>query len=164
MLKKYLYLSLFSILLVTAAQAQNNLEYYLEQGIKNSPSLKEYTNLKSINTLQKDLNAAQVNGFNIYLSANYLFAPYFNNNGQLISANPAPDAIGYDVGITNGGEYSALLNVEKNIFNGGTLNALNRQTNAFGKQYNYKYEYDRHKLIKRNYGTIFNNFSILSSV
>ena len=59
------------------------------------------------------------------ITGDYLFAPYFNNNGNLITTNPDPNAIGYDVGITNGGLYSALINVDKNIFNGHLLNALN---------------------------------------
>ncbi|HQF42763.1 MAG TPA: TolC family protein, partial [Ignavibacteriaceae bacterium] len=45
----------------------------------------------------------------------------------ILSTNPDPKAIGYDVGVTNGGLYSAQINVEKNIFNGGLSTALERQ-------------------------------------
>lgn len=66
-----------------------------------------------INSLQRDLDYAQTSGFQMYLSANYLFVPYFNNSGGIITSNPDQNAIGYDIGLTNGGLYSAQFNIEK---------------------------------------------------
>ena len=109
------------------AFSQYNLDYFISKGLDNSPQIKNYNYLFLINNLQKKLDEAQNSAFQVYLTGDYLFAPYFNNNGHLISTNPDPKAIGYDVGITNGGQYSALLNVDKNIFNGPLLNALNEQ-------------------------------------
>ena len=97
--------------------SQNSLDYFINKALDNSPQIKNYNNLFLINNLQKKLDEAQNSAFQIYLTGDYLFAPYFNNNGHLISTDPDPKAIGYDVGITNGGQYSALLNVDKNIFN-----------------------------------------------
>lgn len=126
--------------------AQNNLNYYLVKGFENSPSLKEIKNLEIINKYQGELNTSQTSAIQTYLSADYLFAPYFNNNGKLVSANPDPKAIGYDVGITNGGLYSAQINVEKNIFNGGLTGALDNQIDILQKQYKYNYDFERHDL------------------
>jgi outer membrane protein TolC len=110
--------------------AQQNLNYFIQKAEENSPALKEYSNLISISSLEYKLNEAQISAFQVYLTSDFLFAPYFNNNGHFISTNPDPKAIGYDVGITNGGLYSALINVDKNIFNDGLLNALQEQKNV----------------------------------
>ena len=62
-----------------------------------------------------------------YLSSEFLFAPYFNNNGEIISINPQNSAIGYDVGITNGGLYSVLFNTEIPVLNHKQVNNLIEQ-------------------------------------
>ena len=145
--------------------SQNTLDYYLNKGIENAPSLSEYKNLQQINSLQNELNSAENSAFNVFLTADYLFAPYFNNNGKLISTNPDPKAYGYDVGITNGGLYSALLNVEKNIFNGGELNAYQNQNKIQSEQYSYNYNLEKHNLEKQitdQYLTTYKSFMLLN--
>jgi outer membrane protein TolC len=144
---KRLYLLL--IVLAGSIHAQYNIDYFVEKAMQNSPVLKDYQNSMLSNNLQSNLNEAENSAFKVFLSADYLFAPYFNNNGQLISTNPDPNAIGYDVGITNGGLYSAQLNVEKNILNGGLLNALQNQNNLQAEQYSYNYDLEKHNLQKQ---------------
>ena len=139
----------FIFLFYGISSAQYSLEHYLEQGSNNAPSLSEYLNLKDINAIQSDLNSAENSGLNVFLSADYLFAPYFNNNGKLISANPDPKAIGYDVGISNGGLYSAQLNIEKNIFNSSLIDALQNQNKIQSEQYSYDYALEKHNLEKQ---------------
>lgn len=142
-------ISILIIIISGIASAQHSLDYYLNKGINNAPTLTEYRNLQDINNIQRELNTAENSAFKVFLSADYLFAPYFNNNGKLISANPDPKAIGYDVGITNGGLYSAQLNVEKNIFNGGLIDALQNQNIVQDEQYNYSYKLEKHNLEKQ---------------
>lgn len=144
---KRLYLLL--IVLAGSIHAQYNIDYFVETAMQNSPVLKDYQNSMLSNNLQSNLNEAENSAFKVFLSADYLFAPYFNNNGQLISTNPDPQAIGYDVGITNGGLYSAQLNVEKNILNGGLLNALQNQNKLQAEQYSYSYDLEKHNLQKQ---------------
>ncbi|MCB0749296.1 MAG: TolC family protein, partial [Ignavibacteriae bacterium] len=107
--------------------AQNNLDFYTNKAIENNASIIKLYNQNKINKLQIDLNYAQNSDFQISLTSNYLFAPFFNNSGGLISTNPDINAIGYDAGITNGGLYSAQINVDKNIFNGAAIDALNNR-------------------------------------
>jgi len=107
-----------------AGHAQTNLDYFLRTAETNNPLLKEHANQISASALQRDLIRSQQLLPQISLSAGYLFAPFFNNNGRLISTNPGDQAVGYDIGITNGGLYSAQINVEKTLFNGGTADAL----------------------------------------
>jgi outer membrane protein TolC len=145
MIKK---ITLLFFFLYNLGFAQYNLDYFVNKAINNSPNIKNYSNLFLINNLQKKLDEAQNSAFRVYVTGDYLFAPYFNNNGHLISTNPDPKAIGYDVGITNGGLYSALINVDKNIFNGPLLDALNNQRNIQGKSYENQLNTEKHNLEK----------------
>lgn len=82
---------------------------------------------KKIGALQESIIKAQQNSFQVNATSDVLFAPYFNNNGRVISTSIAPSssAYGYDVGITNGGLYSAQINVTKQLFNkAATANLL----------------------------------------
>lgn len=156
---------IFILIFSGVMAAQNSLEYYLDKGYKNAPTLAEYKNLQQINSLQSELNSAENSAFKVFLTADYLFAPYFNNNGKLLSTNPDPKAYGYDIGITNGGLYSALLNVEKNIFNGGVLNAYQNQNKIQSEQYSYNYDLEKHNLenqITDQYLTTFRSFMLLN--
>lgn len=128
---------------------QYNLDYFINKAQNNSPAIKDYSNQYLINNLQKKLDNAQNSTFQVYLSGGYLFVPYFNNNGVLITANPGPNAIGYDAGITNGGLYSAQINVERNIFNGALLDALNDQRLIHGKSYENKSNAEKHDIQKQ---------------
>ena len=129
--------------------AQHGLDYFLAKATDNSPVLHEYRDLQAANQVQKQLVAAQNSAFQLSISSDYLFAPYFNNNGDLVSTEPAPDAIGYDVGITNGGLYSAQINLEHNVFNGRALNALKRQVQIQDETFKYDYNLEKQNLEKQ---------------
>jgi hypothetical protein len=146
MLKKII---LLFFILYNFGLAQYNLGYFITEAINNSPNIKNYSNLFLINNLQKKLDEAQNSSFQVYVTGDYLFAPYFNNNGHLVSTNPTSKAIGYDVGITNGGLYSALINVDKNIFNRPLMDALNHQRTVQGKSYRNQLKTEKHDLKKR---------------
>lgn len=134
---------------IGSSYAQSDLQFYLNAAFQNNPVMKENSNLIRIGELDKSLTQAQYSLPQISLTSNYLFAPYFNNNGKIVSANPDPNAIGYDAGITNGGLYSAQINVEKNIFNGGLKNALEKQIAIQQEQYKYNYELEQRNLQKQ---------------
>ena len=146
MLVKFL---VFASCLCNIIFGQYNLDYFVNEALNNSPQIKNYNNLFSINNLQSKLDEAQNSAFQVYLTSDVLFSPYFNNNGHLISTDPNPDAFGYDVGITNGGEYSALINIDKNIFNGHLLNALKQERIIQGKSYKNKLNEEQHSLNKQ---------------
>ena len=124
----FVILLVFICIAASPANAQNNLQHYLNAAFGNNPSLKENLNIAKINEIDKSLIERQFVYPQVSLTSNYLFSPYFNNNGKLITANPDPNAVGYDIGITNGGLYSAMINVDKNIFNGGTIDAYRNQS------------------------------------
>lgn len=145
-IRNVLLITIIVLYLSCRLDAQNNLQFYLNAAIKNSPALKENINLLRINELNISLNESQYTLPQISLTSNYLFAPYFNNNGKIVSANPDSKAIGYDVGITNGGLYSVLINIEKNIFNGGITSVLQKQIKIQQTQNKFNYELEKRNL------------------
>ena len=122
-----------SVLLSINLYSQRNLDYYLGKAAENNPALIEMKNQFFINDLQKQLLFSQNSGIHISLSGNVTVTPYFNNSRGLITTNPDPNAIGYDIGLFNGGLYSAQLNFDKNIFNGAALNAYEKQQNILNE-------------------------------
>jgi outer membrane protein TolC len=116
---KYLFslLVLASLAHVAVAQ-QLSLIYYQTIAHKNSPILKENENIQRFNLLQNELTLAQFRKPQVNITADYLFAPFFFNNGQFISVtqNPSKDAFGYDAGLTNSGHYQAQLNLGVPLF------------------------------------------------
>lgn len=126
---KHTQLTLIFLLLAflkVSAQDIRELDYYLLQAKNNTPALLENRNLEQIGELQNKLIIAQNRAFQINATSEVLVAPYFDNNGKPIdiTTTPSPNAFGYDVGITNGGLYSAQLNVTKNLFNQAVIDNL----------------------------------------
>ncbi len=77
------------------------LDFYLGQGLANSPLVAENINSLSLNRLDSLLNVA----------AN---KPYVQAIGQVLYA-PAGKNYGYDQSTTNGGQYTALIQANRNL-------------------------------------------------
>jgi hypothetical protein len=142
-------ISLVLLLLADASSAQYSLDYFLGQAEDHSPTLGEYRNLQTANQLQDKLNHAEHSAFQVSVTSNYLFTPYFNNHGDLISTDPSPEAVGYDVALFDGGLYSAQVNVERSLLNNKLLNALAGQVHIKTRQYEYDSALERHNLRKQ---------------
>lgn len=136
--------------LKVAGQEVRGLNYYLEQAKINTPALLENRNLEQIGELQNRLILAQNRAFQINATSEILVAPYFDNYGKPIdiTTNPSPNAFGYDVGITNGGLYSAQLNVTKNLFNQAVIDNLLFQNKIKNNAIQLSSEEIAHNLIK----------------
>jgi len=132
------------------AQETHNLDFFIEQAKKTSPSLLENRNLEAVGDLQNKLIIAQNNSFQVNSTSEVLIAPYFNNNGRAIAitTNPSSNAYGYDIGITNGGLYSSQINITKNLFNQSVLNNLLFQNKISNSALSLSSEEFSHNLIK----------------
>ncbi len=115
----FLFLSLSVILFISPfqfIQGQTHLVQYIDSARVNSPQIIMLQ--KQISVLE--LGKRSINAIYLapkgYISSDINLAPYFNNNGNIFTINPSPNAIGYDIGITNGGLYSALMNVDIPVF------------------------------------------------
>lgn len=111
-------------------EAQNkSIGYFLNEGLKNNPTLVENTNLQQFFQIQNEIITAQNKKPQVNFTADYLFAPFFFNNGRVISitSNPSSKAYGYDAGLTNGGLYAAQVNVAIPLFNNALIKPLYEQ-------------------------------------
>ena len=97
---------------------QTQLEQYIDSARINNPQIIRIQKQIKILELGKRSITAQYQAPKGYLSSDINLVPYFNNNGNIFTTNPLPKAIGYDIGITNGGLYSALMNVDIPVFSG----------------------------------------------
>lgn len=118
--------SIILIILVTVsflsqAQAQTqNLNYFIEKAVEQSPLVLKQNNINQIIDLDlKRLNAIY-NAPKINLNSNVIFAPIISkdgntNNFDLVSQG-SNDYIGYDLGASNGGQYQALVSISQPLF------------------------------------------------
>ena len=154
-------ISFLILLIAKLAYGQHSLNDFINQAVENSPVLKEYYYQQNINQIQQKLNAAENDAFHMSLTGNYLFAPYFNNHGKLVTTNPSPQAIGYDINLFDGGLYSFQFNLERNIFNGNLMNALDNQTQIQDKNSKYNIDLEQHNLKKQVTDQYLNTYQFL---
>lgn len=119
---KVKYLLLIFVLSSGFVRAQQGLQDFLTLAEQNSPVLFDNFNQIEIAHIEEERLRKELVGARIFASADYLLAPYFNNP-TFIDANPQPQAIGYDVNVSNGGQYAVLMNVNQPILAGKTLQA-----------------------------------------
>src|SRR4051794_21407796 len=88
---------------ITASAQERNLDYFIDAALQNSPLLKDYNNLVRINAIDSARLIAgykpQVNG-----KSTNLYAPVINGWG-------------YDEAITNIGNFSELVTLDKQVIN-----------------------------------------------
>jgi len=90
-----------SVSYLAVAQSQG-LDLYIQQGLQNSPLLKDYANQLQLNSIDSAVINAEKK-------------PQVNGIGMLMVA-PTYNGWGYDEAITNSGNYSALASASQNIF------------------------------------------------
>ncbi len=142
---------LFFLFCFTGAIAQeHSLDYFINQGLSNSPLLKDYQNQIKSN-VQDSLLIKSGQKPKIDATGQILVPPYGKN-------------FGYDEAITNGGNYSAIVGVSQKLF---TKNILNNQYENIGLQSkssanNAKIsEQELKKLISSQYITVYSSYSEL---
>jgi len=117
----FLFILLFIMVIFLPIQllhGQTQLTQYIDSARINNPQIIRLQKQIRILELGKRSIKALYQSPKGYLSSDINLVPYFNNNGNIFTTNPLPNAIGYDIGITNGGLYSALMNVDIPVFSG----------------------------------------------
>ncbi len=97
-------------------KGQSLLQQYVDSARVSNPEIIQLTKQIRILELEKKSIKAIYTAPKGYFSSEVDLTPYFNNNGALFSTNPSANAYGYDIAVTNGGLYSALMNVEVPLF------------------------------------------------
>ncbi len=123
------------VFLITASAQQHDLLFYQARAHENNPALKENNNFQLFNNLQNDITTAQFRKPQVNITADYMFAPFFANNGKPISVttNPDKNAFGYDVALSNGGIYATQLNAFLPMFTGSLIKTYKRQNLVQGQ-------------------------------
>jgi outer membrane protein TolC len=103
MLKRFILTFLFTGITLIAYNQKRNLEFYLNQGIQNSPLLNDYRNqIRSSSSDSLLIRAAKKPLLEV--KSQLLYSPYYTN-------------FGYDEVITDGGNYTAVMGVSQPVFN-----------------------------------------------
>jgi hypothetical protein len=133
----------FLILLLAASNgfSQNSLDYYLKAARENNPIIKENQAQTEKSNIQKNIIKAEYTTPKVSLNGEINYSPLFPNKSD-------PKAIGYDVAVTDGGLYAALLNVRQPIFNKATTETLHKQATIAGETGTNKAKITLHQLEK----------------
>lgn len=101
------------------AQNPISLDVFMEHAKTNAPTLQDNANRLKLGTIQNAIITAKNRAVQINATSEIMVSPYFNNDGNAVDITTAPTdhALGYDAGITNGGLYSAQVNLTKRLFN-----------------------------------------------
>jgi outer membrane protein TolC len=103
MQKKSLIILILSLSTSIAYNQTRNLDFYLNEGVKNSPLLNDYRNQAGSAVADSLLIRAAKKPL-LEAKSFLQYSPYYNN-------------FGYDEVITDGGNYMAVMGVSQNIFN-----------------------------------------------
>jgi outer membrane protein TolC len=127
-----------------------SLDFFLAEGLRNNPDLSAIQNLQQYYHVQHDLITAQNKKPQVSFSGDYLFIPYFFDNGRPVSITPTPSpkAYGYDASLTNGGLYAALVNVNLPVFNSAIVKSLYEQNRVQAEISAYSRKQVQHELEK----------------
>ena len=119
---------------------QRDLNYYLEQAQQNSPLIqknKNDTRIIDLDLLQteKILKNPEIN-----LESSILFAPIIshtsNSNRLDLVSNGSDSYSGYDLGITNGGQYQAFISLKQPLLGQSSLKIYANKSDISKKQNN----------------------------
>lgn len=109
------------------SSAQETLQSFIDSAlISNSEAVSINTQIRSYQ-YDDQMISAILQSPKAFVSSEVLVSPYVNNNGKLIDIAPSDKAIGYDIGITNGGLYSLLFNLQLPLLKGKQVSHLQEQ-------------------------------------
>jgi len=122
MLLKQTVLSCILWMSTLACMAQNDLSYYINQAVLNSPLIQDNQNLSDAAKAEAERLKAFYTKPQITLTANYLLAPVISSdhgkNELILNPSDPVKYNGYDMAASNGGMYQGLLNVNQPVLNG----------------------------------------------
>lgn len=117
---------------------QHDLNYFLEQARKNSPLINKNKNDTKIIKLDLQQTERILKSPVISLESNLLFAPIISNDAfpstfDVIS-NGSSNYLGYDLGVTNGGQYQAYVSVKQPLLGKMNLKPYTQKADISRKQ------------------------------
>jgi len=138
-MKRFLILmiSLLIVFKITNAQ-QRNLNFFLEKAKITSPLIQKNKNDTKIIELDLKQTERILKNPEINLESNVLFAPiitHTNNTNRLdITSAGADNYSGYDLGITNGGQYQAFVSLKQPLLGSMNYKVYSQKSDISHKQ------------------------------
>lgn len=125
---------IFLTLWAASVQAQSrSLDYYLSHAVDNNPAITAQRDRADSAQLQKKITHANFALPSITATGDYQYSPF-------------SDHWGYAEAITDGGHYSALLNVDYPIFASKKREVHNKESSVSIRQREYKIDQIKHEL------------------
>jgi len=119
---------------------QRDLNYYLEQAQQNSPLIQKNKNDSRIIDLDLLQTEKILKNPEINLESSILFAPIIshtsNSNRLDLVSNGSDNYSGYDLGITNGGQYQAFISLKQPLLGQSSLKIYANKSDISKKQNN----------------------------
>jgi len=117
---------------------QRDLNYYLDQARNNSPLINKNQNDNKIIDLDLQQTERILKKPEINLESMVLFAPIIthtaNSNRLDLVSNGSENYSGYDLGITNGGQYQAFLSLKQPLLGQSNLKVYSKKSDISKKQ------------------------------
>ncbi|WKD86649.1 hypothetical protein KCTC32516_02025 [Polaribacter huanghezhanensis] len=119
--------------------SQKTVHFYVNKALENSPLLQKEKNTHEIIDLDLKQFKAIYKSPTVNLNANVLFAPIISNdNGTTkleVVSNGATNYYGYDLGISNGGQYQTLVSINQPLFTKRYIEAYKNQATILKQKY-----------------------------
>ncbi len=129
---------IFIITSISIFSQQLNLNFFLEQAKRNSPLINKNNNDSKIINLDFQQTERILKSPVISLESGLLFAPIISNDAVPstfdVVSNGSSNYIGYDLGITNGGQYQAYLSVKQPLLGNMNLKPYTTKSDISRKQ------------------------------
>lgn len=146
-------ITLFLIVIVgfySRAFSQNNVSFYIDKAIENSPLIKQSKNNIKIAELDLEQMKRQLQSPFINLESTFAFSPILANDGntrrlELVS-NGASNYVGYDLAVTDGGQYQAGVSLKQPLFRGAELQSFSNKAAISKAQNNNNIRLTKHQL------------------
>lgn len=118
--------TLILVLTVAALQAQKrDLDFYITKAKEFSPLINQAKNDNKIAGLDLELIRSVLSKPEINIEASALFAPIISHDNNTykfeIVSNGATNYAGYDMAITDGGQYQSFVSLKQPLFTGSSL-------------------------------------------
>lgn len=117
---------------------QRDLNYYLNQAMLNSPLIQKNKNDNKILELDLQQRERILNNPEINLESNILLAPIISHNDNSnrldIVSKGSNNYLGYDLSITNGGQYQAFLALKQPLLGKSNLKVYKQKSDISRKQ------------------------------
>ena len=131
---------------------QRDLNYYLEQAQQNSPLIQKNKNDSRIIDLDLLQTEKILKNPEINLESSILFAPIIshtsNSNRLDLVSNGSDSYSGYDLGITNGGQYQAFISLKQPLLGQSSLKIYANKSDISKKQNNNSTSLTIHEMVQ----------------